>query len=516
LEKTLFPLAWDVRKKHTGTVKTVGSAEASSCRPTLAPGANVGGYVVLRRIGEGGLGIVYEARHQRLGKRVAIKTLNESMAADPKVWERFLREGRAAAKLRHPNVVDVSDVAFEADRPYLVMELLEGEELSALIKRESPLSVQRTVDLLIPIVSALAHAHDCGVVHRDLKPQNVFLSRSPAGLVIPKVVDFGISKLLNDEPIELTNSRAFLGSPPYMSPEQAGGAKVVEFRSDQFSLGVIAYECLTGFRPFAGDSLFSLLSAVINDEPPPIHSEGAHIPSELAAVITKMMSKAPYDRFDCMRSVGAGFLPFASPMVQFAYEEEFKGCARQALDLGQRHCDNTGTTDCMSTRPWELGRAGLALSQRPMRTVVVTSAAVIAAIVGTFAYHPGMSGSYDSRTAATEFKPSSSTTSIDAQLADFFNLSTAFEAVRRADPAQGFYNVGGPIATPEVCRSPVISVETTNHAPRSIGQGAQPRRKQSIPMSSSLGNAPLPDEAATAAEAPRAPERGINGALILP
>src|SRR5262252_4179961 len=157
-------------------------------------GSVVGRYLLVRLVGEGGMGAVYEATHQELGKRVAIKTLHQRHAASPERRSRFLREGRAASRIRHPNVADVYDVGIEGAHPYLVMEFLEGEELARLIAREAPLSVQRTADLLVPVVGAVAAAHDLGVVHRDLKPANIFLS-AERGAVRPKVVDFGISKV---------------------------------------------------------------------------------------------------------------------------------------------------------------------------------------------------------------------------------------------------------------------------------------------------------------------------------
>lgn len=304
-------------------VETARSARGGTIGTSaLSPGTIVGGYAVVRTIGIGGLGVVYEARHQWLDKPVAVKALQSDLA-DPNAVERFLREGRTAAKLRHPNVVDVSDVTLDGDIPYLVMELLEGEDLAALIAREGLLSPETTIDLLVPIVSALTLAHECNIIHRDLKPRNIFLNRSSLGTITPKVVDFGVSKVTDESVSDLTGSNAFVGTPHYTSPEQARGDKQVDHRCDQFSLGVIAYECLTGWRPFTGNSLFTVLSSVINYEPPSVHTLIPEVPQELAKVVMKLMAKQSANRFDDMRAVGQALLPFATSRIRLAYEHEF-------------------------------------------------------------------------------------------------------------------------------------------------------------------------------------------------
>jgi serine/threonine-protein kinase len=297
---------------------------------------------------------VYEARHQRLDKPVALKTLHPCAATDVIARERFVREGRLAARLNHPHIVDVSDFALDGDTPYLVMELLRGENLAALIARDGRLSVTRTVDLLLPIVSALTFAHDHGIVHRDLKPQNVFLHWTPTGTVSPKVVDFGISKLVDEPSHHFTRSEVILGTPHYMSPEQALGAAHIDHLSDQFSLGVIAYECLSGVRPFEGGSMLEVLNAVVLLQPAPLEAICIELPKPLAAVIATMMAKTPTDRFTCMRDVGIALLPFAGSRTRLLFEDAFASAghadSHPSLWLGSTVFSNT--VPCPQRRYW--------------------------------------------------------------------------------------------------------------------------------------------------------------------
>ena len=242
----------------------VGSSDPPTAA-TLA-GTVLGRYRLERLLGEGGMGAVYAARHQDLGKPAAVKVLHERYDQSAQTRVRFLREGQAASRIRHPNVVDVYDVGSDGGRAYLVMELLEGEDLRSLIEREAPLSAQRTADLLVPVISALAAAHDLGVVHRDLKPDNIFLSRERT-TVTPKVLDFGISKVADEEKaLPLTGTGTVLGTSYYMSPEQAQASKNIDLRSDQYSLGVILYECATGKRPLEETSIYALIQRIVRGD----------------------------------------------------------------------------------------------------------------------------------------------------------------------------------------------------------------------------------------------------------
>jgi CheY-like chemotaxis protein len=284
-------------------------------RVSVAPGMThgvYGQYVVKTKLGEGGMGVVYEAIHPKLEKRVALKTLHPRYVEDAELVARFVREARAAARIRHPHVVDVTDVGMADGAPYLVMELLEGESLASRIAREAPLPAATAVDLLLPVCSALEAVHQTGVLHRDLKPENVFLARSAGSSgVHPKVLDFGIARIAGDD-VRLTGRAQLIGTPFYMSLEQAKDPTSVDPRADQYALGVILYECVTGTRPFPGDSASEILTALVIGQPKPPRSIVPSLSPSLEAVIQRAMAQRADDRFPSVRALGAALIPHAS------------------------------------------------------------------------------------------------------------------------------------------------------------------------------------------------------------
>lgn len=275
-----------------------------------------GTYEIVGRVGSGGMADVYEARHTRLPGRFAIKVLTGEAAPDAAQRDHFRREAEIAARLRHPNIVQVVDFNETPDGvPFLVMELLEGHDLAREIERTGAMDLARTVAIVDQITSALALAHGQGIVHRDLKPQNVFLvpvvgqSRE-----IVKVLDFGISKSLGD-PTRTGDS--LVGTPRYMAPEQARGlAADVDGRSDQFALGAIAYELLTGRPAFAATDIPATLYKVVNEEPPTLASVVPGVDARAAAAIGRALSKDRTRRFLSVLDFAAEFA--ASSRAPFA------------------------------------------------------------------------------------------------------------------------------------------------------------------------------------------------------
>jgi len=280
-------------------------------------GTVLGRYRVVRTIGAGGMGAVYEAVHTGLNKRVAIKVLHPTVARDAGIRARFVQEGEIAARIRHPHVVDVHDVATDGGFSYLVMDYLEGEDLSALIKREGPLDPPRIAELLLPVFDAIQAAHDVGVVHRDLKPANVFLARSH-GDISPQVLDFGISKIIQDQTIGgdgLTKTGMVMGTPNYMSPEQVMGTKDLDGRADVYALGAIMYECVTGKRAFDGMSMVETLIKIASGKLDPPRKIRPSISEAFEKVVLLAMHPDRDTRFASARDLSRAVLPFASPPV---------------------------------------------------------------------------------------------------------------------------------------------------------------------------------------------------------
>jgi eukaryotic-like serine/threonine-protein kinase len=294
---------------------------------TMATGAGdrVGQYVLCREIGRGAMATVYEAEHMGLGKRVALKRMHPHLATDGTGASRFLREGRAATKIRSPHVVEVFDVGKHEDVPYLVMELLDGVDLAALLREQKKLAPAEVADLIIPVASAVHAAHQAGVVHRDLKPSNILLARRDGGDVTspvsPIILDFGISKLLGDVD-DLTASQVLLGTVHYMSPEQTRGGKKASAVSDQYALGVMLYECLTGAKPFAGSTPYALMHAIVSAKVSPPSALDPSLPAALDELVLRAMNRDPQARFPSVRALGAAMLPWASPEIRNRYARE--------------------------------------------------------------------------------------------------------------------------------------------------------------------------------------------------
>jgi tRNA A-37 threonylcarbamoyl transferase component Bud32 len=258
-----------------------------------------GKYLIGELLGEGGMGRVYRGEHALIGRPVAVKFLHAELTGNEEVVRRFYREAQSAAAIRHKNVIDVLDVGVSSEgEPYLVLEFLEGEPLSEMIARIGAFDLPTACGILEPALLALQAAHERGIVHRDLKPDNIFLAHQPGEPPTIKLIDFGISKI-NEATgrTKLTQDGSLLGTPEYMSPEQARGAADLDHRADLYSMGVILYELLTGGRPFVGANYNELLIAVLTEEPRPPHEVNPDFPDEAAAVIGPALARDPADRF---------------------------------------------------------------------------------------------------------------------------------------------------------------------------------------------------------------------------
>jgi serine/threonine-protein kinase len=273
-------------------------------------GATLGdSYEIVRVLGEGGMGRVYEARHRRLHKkRYAVKMLHHELARQPEVVARFQREAEAASVLFHPNVMGVFDVNCTQDgRPYIVGELLEGEQLGAFLDRVGKLPVPSAVRIVRQICAALGAAHERGIVHRDVKPENVFLTGDSAA-PLAKVLDFGISKV-TQEGQDLTRTGTVMGTPAYMAPEQARGDKV-DARADVYATGAILYRAVTGKKPFEGLDPMATLTAVLAEEPPRPRAVEPALPEALEMIVQRAMAKDAGERYSGMAALAEALEPF--------------------------------------------------------------------------------------------------------------------------------------------------------------------------------------------------------------
>jgi serine/threonine-protein kinase len=253
-------------------------------------------YRVVRLIGEGAMGGIYEARQLRLDKRVAIKVMTRELAVNGDALLRFHREAEITSQLGHPNIISVFDFGTtQSGQPYLVMEYLEGEDLANRLHRKKTLPLRAAVRITKQVASALAETHAKGVVHRDLKPANLFLVRVQ-GEDFAKVLDFGISKV-RAASTALTNASMLMGTPMYMAPEQAKGESELDHLIDEWALACITFEMLAGRPPFMGDDTSALLYQVVHEAPPRLSNFVKDLPGEVEGVILRALSKQPGDRF---------------------------------------------------------------------------------------------------------------------------------------------------------------------------------------------------------------------------
>jgi len=267
-------------------------------------------YEIVRPIGIGGMGAIYEAAHVRTRKRVAVKMMSKELAAHPEALARFRREVKVTTELAHPHIIEVVDFGTSpTGEPFLVMEYLDGEDLEQRLERAGRLQPRTAAEIVKQLASALAVAHAEGIIHRDLKPGNVFLVRVPGDDVFVKVVDFGISKVLKAATTKLTMARAVVGTPEFMAPEQAAGrVDQVDHRSDQWALACLAWHMLSGRLPFWQPEVSDILSQVIQGEPTPLAPEFAgFISPAVDKVLRRALSKRREDRFPTITAFARAF-----------------------------------------------------------------------------------------------------------------------------------------------------------------------------------------------------------------
>ena len=282
----------------TGTTPPPPSSSPSHVYEFLSPPqrpdelGRLAGYRVLKELGRGGMGLVFQAEDERLERLIALKVMLPHIALDDQARLRFLREARAAARLEHDHVVAIYQVGEEHGVPFIAMPFLRGESLDDRLKRTGRIPVAEAARIGMQVAEGLAAAHDLGLVHRDVKPANIWLE-APRGRV--KLLDFGLARITAGNDTQLTHSGTILGTPAYMAPEQARGVKS-EPRTDLFSLGAVLYRMLTGDQPFHGSDLMSLLTSLAVDTPESPQVKAAEVPPELDALVMQLLAKLPNDR----------------------------------------------------------------------------------------------------------------------------------------------------------------------------------------------------------------------------
>ena len=282
---------------HDGTV-LISDEAILATESDLQPGQMVGEYQIEEKIGAGGFGTVYRAEQPLIGKQVAIKVLNRSYSANPQMVSRFVSEARAVNQIRHRNIIDIfSFGVLEDKRQYFVMEYLEGMAFNEYIKSHGRLPPQEAIPILRQVAKALDAAHAAGIAHRDLKPENIFLSLEDDGIAFPKLLDFGIAKLLGESSSSghKTRTGTPIGTPSYMSPEQCLG-KGVDHRADIYSFGVMVHEVFTGQVPFDAEEMMTVMFMQMNDSPPPMSSVCSDLPTALDEPVLRMLAKDPSKR----------------------------------------------------------------------------------------------------------------------------------------------------------------------------------------------------------------------------
>lgn len=345
-----------------------------------------GKYTVEGVLGQGGMGAVFEVCHRLTGKHFAVKWLLPALTGHTDAVRRFMREAQVAGRVDHPNVVEVYDVGQDGNSFYMVMELLQGEPLSRRLDRVRRLGLDEACRVLLPVMHGLHVAHGAGVIHRDLKPDNIYLCRTPLETEVPKVLDFGISKmssLAGEVSAGVTKFGLVIGTPQYMSPEQLHG-QAIDLRTDIYALGVILYEMLGGQVPYPGASFADLVLSVANEDPTPLGQLAPGLPPRLLELVDRAMSRNPDHRYSSVEEMGHA-LAAISGGIEFAADTGDP--ARTSLSQRPNSSSRSRTpyaTEFEHVRPLSAQELGKPPTLPMIAGVAVAAIAVVA--LGTAAF----------------------------------------------------------------------------------------------------------------------------------
>ena len=451
-----------------------------------------GKYTLVRLLGEGGMGEVYEARHTKIGRRAAVKFLHGEFARKPEAAQRFENEARAAGEVEHENIAGVYDVGGLPDgTQYLVMEFLDGEDLDGALKRERRLPLARAADILMQACLGLEVVHRRGIVHRDLKPANLFLTKRANGTDLVKILDFGIAKLRRPEGnVGATGTGVALGTPYYMSPEQARGDREIGPRSDVYALGVIFYELLSGRRPHDGDSLLQILHHILTQAPTPLEELCPGLGAPVYRTARKAMARNVADRFAGVGELGAALAPLAGatyrPSQRAPMEVTRAETGGEVRFPGTEHLSPAADRHAQSV-------VGVARSAEPARrrvrsaALVVSAAAVVAIAAEVFLWRHGKGG------AAQVTSPASAA------------VTSSVAAPPTTAPPPSTTSSAASAPPPQVSGTGVSGREEASRHPESAPAAPEPRKNRG-----SAGGPSLAQHATAPALASSGPARGSS------
>jgi len=469
-----------------------------------------GKYKLTRLLGRGGMGSVWQGVHVTLGNKVACKFIEPEFVTSKDALHRFENEARAAASLKSKHVVDVYDHGIMPDgRPYIVMEFLEGEPLDARLDRMGTLPLDETATIVQQVSRALHRAHTGGIVHRDLKPENIFIVRDEEDQIdIAKVVDFGIAKFTDSVSSGLssaTRTGSIMGTPYYMSPEQARGLKNVDARADIWSLGIIAYQVLTGVRPYDGEAVGDILVRICTTTPVPPSQLNPTLPQAIDGWLARALAQDPANRFQDVRELADALLTIAKIPGRTTLGSAVSVDARTVVPLRHSEIPPTkrqGTPHDVKKTSGALTHANVE-TQVPGLSVKKTSTVVWAAAIGVLmaggAGYLVLSGSSEEKAEPA-----------DAALSP---ESTSFRDGATREATQPTNQKVAPLPEPEVVAAPFVpkpeaepEEEQPAEAPRSAPRRAQPRVRpvvQPVPIARPVAQpAPAPAPAPVAAPTP--------------
>jgi serine/threonine protein kinase len=471
---------------------------------SLEPGQVIEGkYRIKRLIGEGGMGAVFEGENTRIQRRVAIKVLHPSFTGNKDVTQRFERESQAAGRIGNDHILEVLDMGTLADGShFMVLEFLDGEPLSARVKRLSRMTPDQVAPLARQMLAGLGAAHAAGIVHRDLKPDNIYILKEKAGVRdYVKIIDFGISKFqpLAGDGMKMTSTGAVMGTPYYMSPEQASGSQQADGRSDLYSVGVILYECVTGRVPFDGETFNQLMFKIVLSDPPPLLDLVPDLNPAFASIVLKAMTRDATQRFQTADEFSSALAAWIERGAQVSIPAPgpSDAVARSALASASGHsppkvapgvsksASSPGVSKSASL-PGIQGTVGTFATSQPSATPAKNTI-VIAAIAGGLALAAAVIGvlvfTHGGSSSAAHAAASGETTAIAAPKAD--PLPPSSPEIKKPEPEAPAPSPPKPEAVPVIAVAPATAkpASTAVLSP-TAATAARPSAKSAQPKSS--------------------------------